>query len=156
MRSIDYFDKMAALHPDRPVLISGDTRISYAEMQARTHRLASAMRAGGLGHQEPVAILSPNHGAVLETLLGLWRAGAVWIPVNTRNAIDANIAYLNYVRAAWLFYHSEHRGDAERVKAEVPSIRRLICLDAADGKDPSIEALMAEGAETLPDRKSVV
>ncbi|MGZ5939373.1 MAG: hypothetical protein ACXWLD_05055, partial [Rhizomicrobium sp.] len=44
---------------------------------------------------------------VLVCLLGLWRAGEKWVPVNARNALDANIQYMNYVRTTWLFYHSE-------------------------------------------------
>ena len=122
MRSIDYFDKRAKLHPDRAALIAGDTRYSYGELRALTHKLADAMLATGLQHQEPAAILSPNDGAVMISLLGLWRAGAVWIPVNTRNALDANIQYLNYVCAVWLFYHSSLKEDAARVKREVPTI----------------------------------
>lgn len=152
MRTIDYFDKMATLNPDRAMLRFGETRCSYGEMRALSHRLAGAMLADGLVHQEPVAIMSPNDGAILTAMLGLWRAGAVWIPVNTRNALDANIAYLTYVRAGWLFYHSSLAEDARRVKAQVPSIRRLICLDAADGDYPSLEAYMLpKGAPEAPD-----
>ena len=147
MRSIDYFDKRAKLHPDRAALIAGDTRYSYGELRALTHKLADAMLAAGLQHQEPAAILSPNDGAVMISLLGLWRAGAVWIPVNTRNALDANIQYLNYVRAVWLFYHSSMKEDAARVKREVPSIRHMVCLDQADGDHPSLDAFMAAGGD---------
>src|SRR3954467_10745074 len=120
MRSIDFFDKMAKQHPDRSVLIDGDSSYSYVDVQVLTHKFANAMHACGFAHQQTAAILSPNHGSVLVALLGLWRAGAVWIPVNTRNALGANIAYLNYVRANWLFYHSSLRADAEAVKAAVP------------------------------------
>ena len=126
MRSIDYFDKRAKLHPDRTALIAGDTHYTYEELRGLTHKLAGAMQAAGLKHQEPAAILSPNDGAIMVCLLGFWRAGAVWIPVNTRNALDANIQYLNYVRAVWLFYHSSMKEDAARVKREVPSIRHMV------------------------------
>lgn len=143
MRSIDYFDKMVRLDPERTILIDGDSRITYGEMHRLTHRLARAMHEAGLGHQEPVAIMSPNHGSILTTQLGLWRAGAVWIPVNTRNALDANIAYLAYVRAGWLFYHSSLAADARRAQAQVPTIRKLICLDRPDGDVPSLADFLA-------------
>jgi acyl-CoA synthetase (AMP-forming)/AMP-acid ligase II len=152
MRSIDYFDKQARLAPDQTVLIAGDTRYSYAEMAALSHRLAGAMLADGLAAQAPVAVMSPNHGAVLTTMLGLWRAGAVWIPVNTRNALDANIDYLDYVRAQWLFYHSSYADDAREVQRRVPSIRRMICLDTEDGDAPSLDRFMLPvGAPAAPD-----
>jgi acyl-CoA synthetase (AMP-forming)/AMP-acid ligase II len=109
--------------------------------------MAGALAAEGLKPQEPAAILSPNHASVLTCLLGLWRAGAVWIPVNSRNALDANIAYLNYVRAAWLFYHSSHAEDARTIQAQVPSMRRLICLDRPDGEALSLDHLMLLGPD---------
>jgi acyl-CoA synthetase (AMP-forming)/AMP-acid ligase II len=152
VRNIDYFDKRVRLHPDRTLLIAGDQRLSYAEMERLTHRLAGAMLADGLRPQEPVAIMSPNDGSVLTAMLGLWRANAIWIPVNTRNALDANIAYLNYVRAGWLFYHSSHSADAREVQRQVPSIRRMICLDSVDGDAPSLaDFMLPEGSAPPPD-----
>jgi acyl-CoA synthetase (AMP-forming)/AMP-acid ligase II len=147
VRNIDYFDRSADRHPDRAVIVDGDVRWSYAETRSMSHRLALAMAGAGLARQEPVAIFSPNHASVLLVLLGLWRAGAVWVPVNTRNALDANIAYLTYVRAGWLFYHSSFAAEAAEVKAKVPSIRHLVCLDASDGGHPSLKAFMAKGGE---------
>ena len=142
MRSIDYFDKSAQLHPDRAVLVDGETRQTYAEAQRLTHRIARAMTRAGLQRQEAAAIMSPNHASILVCMLGLWRAGAVWIPVNTRNALEANAQYLSYVRAGWLFYHSSLAEDAAALKAAVPSLRHLICLDGEDGGNPSLDAFM--------------
>ena len=145
MRSIDYFDKAAQLHPGRDVFVDGDARHTYAEVHAASHRIARAMQASGLERQEAAAIYSPNRASILLCLLGLWRAGAVWIPVNTRNALDANIQYLNYVRAGWLFYHSSHVEDVAALKAAIPTLRHVICLDRPDGEHPSLEAFMARG-----------
>ncbi|MEY4721770.1 MAG: hypothetical protein RIQ46_1495, partial [Pseudomonadota bacterium] len=152
MRTIDYFDKQATLAPDRPMLIAGDQRYTYGQMQALTHRLAGAMLDAGLVHQEAVAIMSPNDGAIVTAMLGLWRAGGVWIPVNTRNALADNIAYLNYVRAGWLFYHSSYSADAHEVKRQVPSIRHMICLDGADAGNPALADFMRpEGSAPIAD-----
>lgn len=153
MRSIDFFDRMAKRYPDRAVLVDGNQRITYGEMEALTHRFANAMAAAGLEPQAPVAIMSPNHGSVLVSQLGMWRAGAVWIPVNTRNALDANIAYLTYVRAAWLFYHSSLAEEAAKVKAAVPTLRHIICLDRAEGGNSSLEGFLASAPDgPFPDR----
>ena len=147
MRNIDYFDRSAERYPDRAVIVDGDTRWSYAEARRLSHRLALAMRGAGLERQAPVAIFSPNHASVLLVLLGLWRAGAVWVPVNTRNALDANIDYLNYVRAGWLFYHSSFAAEAAEVKARVPTLKHLVCLDHIEGGHPSLEGFMATGGD---------
>ncbi|WCT79419.1 class I adenylate-forming enzyme family protein [Novosphingobium humi] len=152
MRNIDYFDKSAALYPDRAVLETEQGAITYAAMQRMTHRLAGAMAATGLQRQEAVAIMSPNHPGVLTAMLSLWRAGAVWIPVNTRNALPDTIAYLRYVRAGWLFYHSSLSAEAHEAARQVPSIRHLICLDAPDAGNPSLDGFMLPAdAPSFPD-----
>jgi acyl-CoA synthetase (AMP-forming)/AMP-acid ligase II len=154
MRTIDYIDRGVDIDPDRTAIIDieGGEKYSFREMQAITHKIAWAMKKSGHKHQEPAAIYSPNAAGVLLTLLGLWRMGAIWIPVNARNAIDANIQYMNYVHCAFLFYHSKYREDALNLKRHVPSIRTLVCLDKEDGDIPSLEKFIADaGDEPYPD-----
>ncbi len=143
MRTIDYFDRAAEHCPDRPALIDGSGGQSYAEVANLTRRLAGAMQANGMAAQDRVAIYAPNSASVLICLLSLWRARGVWIPVNARNALAANIDYLKYVRAGWLFYHSVYAADAERIAEAVPSLTHLICLDRERDAHPSLERLIA-------------
>jgi fatty-acyl-CoA synthase len=79
-------------------------------------------------------------------MLGILRAGAVWVPINYRNAIDANVDYMNYVEAGWLFYHSEFRDQVQQIKHRVPSLRHFICLDTQSGDDESLNHLLDRGA----------
>ena len=129
LRTIDYILKSVERFPDRPALVDGGRRLTYRELDAETDRLARAMRAHGLRRQARVALYAPNGADVLVCLLALWRAGATWVPVNPRNAADANIAYMAYVGAEWLFYHSSFAADVARFEAEVPSLAQAICLD---------------------------
>jgi len=147
MRAIDYFDKGAEAHPDRTAILDHDgTRYSYAETRVLTERIARAMHANGLVGQERAAIYSPNDARVLLCMLGILRAGAVWVPVNYRNATTAIIAYLNYVEASWLFYHSAYRDAVEQIKASVPTMEHLICIDASGDIGPSLEEFMDTGS----------
>src|SRR5215469_2071175 len=104
MRAIDYFDKGAERNLERTAIVAADTCWSYREMRAATENIARAMRASGLNDQEPAGIYSHNDARVLVCMLGIMRAGAVWVPINYRNAMDANVEYMNYVGIAWLFY----------------------------------------------------
>ena len=152
MRTIDYFDKMAKLYPDRDMVVAGEKRLTYREVEALTHRLAGALKQSGMKNQEPIAIMSPNDASVLTAMLGCWRAGAVWIPVNTRNALDANIAYLNYVRVSMILYHSSYAKEAQQIKAQVPTVKQMVCLDKPMNGDRSLEDFMALApSDTFPD-----
>jgi len=142
MRAIDYFDKQAEAVPDRIAIIDGSARYSYADVRSASRQIARAMWAAGLRGEQPVAIYSINDARVLLCMLGLMRAGAVWVPINYRNAPDANVEYLNYVKTSWLFYHSSYRDRVPELQARVATLTHLICIDAEDGKYPSLEKFM--------------
>ena len=148
MRAIDYFDKQSEITPTRIALIDGATHYSYADLRHASQKIARAMHASGLRGEEPVAIYSINDARVLFCMLGLLRAGGVWVPINYRNAADANVEYLNYVRTKWLFYHSTFRDHAKELQQRVPTLQHLICIDAPDGENPSLEAFMQTANST--------
>ncbi|WP_114953512.1 AMP-binding protein [Sphingosinicella terrae] len=143
MRAIDYFDRGARIDPDRVAMADAERSLTFAEAQALTRRIAVAMESAGFPGQEPVALYSTNNVDVLLALLGLWRANAKWVPVNTRNAIDANAAYLNYVRCGWLFYHSSLAADVAELKRRVPTLVHCVCLDRGHDGDPSLDSFIA-------------
>ena len=147
MRAIDYFDKAADANQERIAMVDGATCYTYRETQAITQQIARAMRAYGLQNESAAAIYSPNDARVLLCMLGIMRAGAVWVPVNYRNAIEANAEYMNYVETAWLFYHSAFRDQVQELRSRVPSLRHLICLDQEDGSNPSLERFRALGSD---------
>jgi len=142
MRSIDFFDKGVDLTPDRLALIEGNTRLTFTDLQRESFRFAAALARDGAARQSTVAIYAPNHWTVLVALLGLWRAGCKWVPVNARNALDANADYLDYVRCERLFYHSSMAAEAEQLRERVPSLVSLVCLDAPNGGDRSLDQFL--------------
>ncbi len=157
MRAIDYFDKGAEAFADRTAIIDGDTRCTYRELKLASERIARAMSAARVEPEVQIelqigdraAIYSPNDARVLFCVLGLLRAGAVWVPINSRNASDANIEYMNYVETSWLFYHSSFRDSVREIKQRVPSLRHCICIDAECDGDPSLESFMTHGSDGL-------
>src|SRR5271155_3249671 len=147
MRAIDYFDKAADAYPDRAAIVEGESRSSYADVRVLRQRISRAMRAAGLRPAERAAIYSPNDARVLLCMLGLMRAGAAWVPINYRNASDANVEYLNYVKTSWLFYHSSYRDRVPELQARVPTLTHLICIDAEDGNNSSLEKFLQRAAD---------
>src|SRR6202451_2449159 len=146
MRAIDYVDKGADACPGRTAIIDGESRYTYQEMREVTRRIARAMRANGLSGEERAAIYSPNDARVLFCMLGILRAGAVWVPINSRNAADANAEYMIYAEVSWLFYHSSYRDRVDELKVHVPTLRHCICIDAEDGANPSLDKFMEGGS----------
>src|ERR1700730_3136755 len=147
MRAIDYFDKGAEAFPERIAIIDRGRSYTYQEAREASRQIARAMWSAGLSGEERVAIFSPNDGRILLCMLGLMRAGGVWVPVNHRNALDANVQFLNYSGTSWLFYHSSFQQQVREMKSLVPTLRHCICIDAETGGDSSLESFMKRGAE---------
>jgi fatty-acyl-CoA synthase len=140
MRAIDYFDRGHDRDPHRIALIdaeSGDA-LSFAETKHQTEQLAAALYANGFANQQPVALYAPNSAQLMVVLLSIWRANGQWVPVNTRNAIDANAAYLKYVRCEWLFYHSSLAHEVDELRALCPLLKHVICMDRHLDADVSL------------------
>jgi len=146
MRAIDYFDKSADANPDRTAIVDGERRLSYRELRSISERTARAMWAKGLCGEQRAAIYSHNHAEVLVCMLGILRAGGVWVPMSFRSAAEANIEYLNYSETAWLFYDGQVRESIPQLGANVPSLRQLVCLDGDDSENPSLEQFLQLGA----------
>jgi acyl-CoA synthetase (AMP-forming)/AMP-acid ligase II len=69
-------------------------------------------------------------------ILGIFRAGAVMVPINAKNILNENMYILEDTDVEWLFYHSCFEDAVSEIRAQVPSIRGVICLDQS-GKDTS-------------------
>jgi fatty-acyl-CoA synthase len=144
MRSIDYFDRGHDRDPARTAVIDTETGLSltFAEVKALSERIAAAMQRGGFQNQDLAALYGPNNAMILVVLLAIWRANGKWIPVNTRNAIDANAGYINYVRCQWMFYHSSLAHEVEELRAKCPTLTKFVCIDKPMGGDASLDQFL--------------
>lgn len=145
MRAIDYFDKSADLYPERIAIRDGEQACSYREARLFSERIAQAMWARGVQREERAAIYSHNHPAVLFCMLGMLRSGAAWVPINFRNATDANVEFLNYSQTSWLFYHSRFQEEVDDIRRRVPYVRHFICIDGS--AELSLASFMARESE---------
>ena len=129
MNIIDFFDRGASLYPQRVCLTDGELSLSYRDTQAYTYRIALALQAQKIGEGSKVAVYSPNHVMGFLAMLGIYRAGAVMVPINAKNGMDENRYILQNTEVEWLFYHSSFDAVVTEIRASVPAIRGAICVD---------------------------
>jgi acyl-CoA synthetase (AMP-forming)/AMP-acid ligase II len=67
---------------DRVAVVDEDRRVTYAQLEDRTARLASALLARGVRRGDRVAVLARNRLEVFDAYFALGRIGAVVVPVN--------------------------------------------------------------------------
>ena len=90
MRLVDWLDKGASLGAEAPCLTMNGTSLSYAEVQALTHRVARGLDASGITPGKHVAILSGNDPVAFACVFAISRAAAIWCPINPRNEAAEN------------------------------------------------------------------
>jgi long-chain acyl-CoA synthetase len=86
--------RAAVRHASRPALFVDGT-ISYGELESRATEAAAGLQAQGVARGDRVALLFPNGADYVASLFGVWRLGAVAVPLNVLLAppeIEARIA----------------------------------------------------------------
>ncbi len=74
----------ATRHDATEALVEGVLRLSYRQLASEVDRYARGFVAAGVGAKDRVALWAPNCAEWVLAALGLLRAGAVLVPLNTR------------------------------------------------------------------------
>ncbi len=146
---IDFFDERAQRYPSRTAFVQPDgAPIFYGDALARTERIAAGIAAAGLPELTRCAVYRPNDARAFLAMLGIFRAGRVWVPLNARNTVEDNAAFLAYTGAECLFFHSSFEAEARRLAESVPALSKLVCIDSDCGLAPSLDRF--KRADTPP------
>jgi fatty-acyl-CoA synthase len=84
-----FLERAAAVFPGHVAVIHGATSFTYAELFARSQRLASALAQRGISRGDTVSVMLANTPAMIEAHYGVPMTGAVLNTLNTR--LDAQI-----------------------------------------------------------------
>lgn len=151
MRLIDFFDASAAGSPDKTAFVQPDNeRISYAEAKAQSDQIAAAIDAAGLAADARCAVYSPNDALAFIVMLGIFRSGRVWVPLNARNTVQDNAAFMKTTQVECLFFHGSFEAEALELCAISPELRLKVCIDGASDAAPSL-AEFAKAGKMAPD-----
>ena len=72
----------AARIPDRVAAITGESTMTYAELDGASARLATLLEREGIGLGDRVGVMLPNIAAAPIAYYGIWRMGAIVVPMN--------------------------------------------------------------------------
>ncbi|MFE3329974.1 amino acid adenylation domain-containing protein, partial [Streptomyces sp. NPDC059176] len=82
------FAARVAATPGLTAVVFGETRLTYAELDARANRLAHGLIASGIGPEDVVALALPRSVDTVVSVLAVLKAGAAFLPLDAEYPRD--------------------------------------------------------------------
>ncbi len=145
-----------AQHPDRAayVMAGSGEKVTYAEYERRTNRLAHLLRAQGLKRLDHFAIYMENHVRFVECNGAGERAGLYYTCVNSYLTAEELAYVVNNSESQLLITSRAKLTVAQAALAQCPRVKRCLVVDGADAVralgDPRFEDF-AEATARHPD-----
>ncbi|GLV75844.1 non-ribosomal peptide synthetase [Streptomyces hygroscopicus] len=118
--------RQALATPEAVAVVHGERRVTYRELDVLAGRMAGRLRALGAGPEETVGVLLDRTPEMVACLLGIWRAGAAYVPLDPGYP-DERLAYILADTAAPVVVTERRHADrTDGVDA------RVVVIDAPD------------------------
>jgi acyl-CoA synthetase (AMP-forming)/AMP-acid ligase II len=109
-------------YPDKPAIIDEDKSVSWSEIDRRSNQVASGLQALGIGSGDSVAILMTNVAEYVEIMFGIFKAGAVVVPLNLAVNEEGLVNMLQDASARAVFFTPEQYARLEATLAGVETL----------------------------------
>jgi len=128
----------------------GTRETSFAELDARSNRVANALLASGIAPGDRVSVLTKNHDGWYPLFFGTARARACLAPVNCRLAAGEIAFILGDAAPKLLFVGEDFFDLALAAVADLAAPPRLVALYGAHPAFESLDAWLGDAAATAP------
>jgi fatty-acyl-CoA synthase len=131
----DLYEIVADAVPDRPAIVAGDRRLTYAELDECANRFAHHLLDRGVEPGEKVAIYSWDRAEWVEAMLGAYKARAVPVNVNYRYVADEARYILDNSDSVVVVHERSFSPLLATIRADLPKLRHSVVLeDGSDGE----------------------
>jgi acyl-CoA synthetase (AMP-forming)/AMP-acid ligase II len=150
----DLFEHTVDLVADREVVVVGEARRTFQQLEERANRLAHHLLAHGIRPGDHIGVYGPNSVEWVEAALAAYKVRAVPINVNYRY-VEEELRYLfDNADLKALVYDRDLAPRIEAVRGALPLLEHLIHIEDGSDAEPAggsvpFEHAMASGS---PDR----
>jgi acyl-CoA synthetase (AMP-forming)/AMP-acid ligase II len=129
--------------PDRVALISGDEKLTYAQLEEKANRLAHYLIDQGVKKDDKVGLYCRNRIEIVIAMLGIVKAGAILVNVNYRY-VEGELRYLfdNSDMVA-LVHERQYCDRVANVLPDTPNVKTVLVVE--DGSDVADDAYQRYG-----------
>jgi len=134
--------------PDAVAMIWEDQTRNYGDFHARVSEIGAALKICGVGPGDIVALCMDRSFDLVESIWGIWAAGAAYLPLD----VGAPISYLETIvsDAKPKLILTQSRGDSAFVELQLPDVEILPLKEVLAAKTGSVNFTWSErGPETV-------
>jgi long-chain acyl-CoA synthetase len=145
---VDVVRQHAARQPDAIAMICEGRRIDYARLNRVSNQVAHGIQASGAKAGDRIAYLGKESEHYYELLFGAAKSGAVLVPINWRLAAEEVEHILRDSGTTVLFVDTVSQATADRLAPELPSLKKIVPLDAPGAPGAGFAAWLSAQPET--------
>jgi 2,3-dihydroxybenzoate-AMP ligase len=159
-----FYDRVFAGHSDRVALLSGDQRVTYAQLKQRVDRLALSLLEQGVAPLDRWVLQLPNIPEFVYLYFALQRLGAIPIMALAGHRWNEINAFFELSDASG-YAVSEKLGDFESsqlisaIRAAHPQVRTVLGAETIRGlidREPRLDDALLESIEVDPDEPCIL
>ncbi|HVR99853.1 MAG TPA: amino acid adenylation domain-containing protein, partial [Thermoanaerobaculia bacterium] len=110
---LELFERRVRLAPDAPALSQEGRRFTYAELDRWSNRLANRLLRLGVRPEARVAVLAERSPELIAALLGILKAGGVYVPIDPTYPQERIAYMLEDSGAVLLSLHEDLEGESD-------------------------------------------
>ena len=152
----DIWEAISDRVADRPAVMCGERRLTYAELEERANRLAHWMLDQGVEPGQHIGLYLVSGTEYFEAMLAAYKIRAVPVNVNHRYVEGELQSLFDDADLVGVLFHRQFAGRAEAIRPELPKVRWWLAVE--DGTTVDVagtvldevgyeEALAASSAE---------
>ncbi len=130
----DLFEARAIEFPDRPAVIFAGQSVSYKEINERANRLAHKLRSFGVKEDTLVPLYTERGIEMLTGILGILKAGAAYVPIDTEYP-EERVSYMLEDTGAMIAVASEQY--AERLHSAAAGYLEVLETESFTAETPT-------------------
>jgi len=125
----EMFSRMAGEFSSQAAINRGSRNVSYGELEAESNRLANFLLAEGVTKGTMVALFSEDPIRIITGILGVLKAGAVFVPLDPTFPDGRLRVMSDQVEPQWYVSEARHLEKLSHLRNVASTSARVICLD---------------------------
>lgn len=115
----ELFEEEARQHPETVALVSGERKLTYAELNAQANQFARHLRGLGVDSEVKVGLCLERSVEMIIALLGIWKAGGAYVPFDAHDPEKRLSSMIEQSSIAVLITHERLLG---RLPDQLPQV----------------------------------